>query len=84
METKWVNLSQAAKVAGVSRQTIYNWIQQNKIFTVEFGSSSFISIKNLEPYIIHQCSTCYHRTDSHCACREEIIKNCPDWHTKLV
>ena len=78
-----VSLSQAAKILGVSRPTLYKLIREGKLFPIEVLSAKYLSVSNLLPHTIHKCATCFHYQDGSCTCREKadvITKNCPDWH----
>jgi len=80
-----ITISKSAQIAGVSRQTIYNWIKEGKLFLIQIDSLPFVSLSNLKPHIAKKCKTCYHWANSHCSCRqpEDVIpKNCPDWFMK--
>lgn len=45
---KWANITQACRVSKLSRRTIYNWIDSDAVFKVEYDQSLKIAIDVLE------------------------------------
>ena len=82
-----ISLRRAATILGISRPTLYKWIDEKKLYPIRIGHNSFLFFQTLIPLVIKKCSTCYHNTNGFCACREKIDMigkpgMCPDWCLK--
>ncbi len=42
--TKVLTIQDYAKKQNITRQTVYNWIKENKIKTVKIGSQQFVKV----------------------------------------
>ena len=90
METlnSYHTISESAEILGVSRVTLHRWIKKGKLKPEESAwGRSFFTLEQLKPYVVKQCSTCYHQGNRYCSCRDlsDIGKHkdkCPDWRWK--
>jgi len=83
--TNHFTLAEAAPKVGVCYMTIYRWVRDHKLKTVEVFGRRVIPLDELRPLVVHKCSNCYYEKHEDgtrtCACREisDIDDGCKDW-----
>ena len=88
MPSNYLNLTESAKMLGISYMTMHRWIKKGKLKPIIIGEYPLLTPEQLRPYVVQKrCLNCCHEQNSHCTCREicdmETKPNkCTDWEWK--
>ena len=83
--TKYLNLTEAANIIGISRMTIHRWVKKGKLSPIIIAGYPVLRVEQVKPYVKKQCENCYHEKHEDgqkcCACREicDMEDGCKDW-----
>ena len=81
---EYYTFSEACKLIGVSRQTLYRWRHKGNVKPVRLWGRTLLSMRQIRQLVLAHCVTCYHYHEPYCACRvvEDMVREpgkCTDW-----